>query len=58
MYMCSVLLPPGGYPVEVNKYNIYNNLRLHECNKIKFTDEETFAHKCQLVQKYRYVHSH
>ena len=23
VYMCTVLLPPGGYPIAVNKYIIY-----------------------------------
>ena len=26
VYMCTVLLPPGGYPIAVNKYNITYNL--------------------------------
>jgi hypothetical protein len=34
VYMCTVLLPPGGYPIAVNKYIIRRKLQSHSCENV------------------------
>jgi len=41
VYMCTVLLPPGGYPIAVNKYIItYNKVRTIVCNNTRLRVQE------------------
>jgi len=52
--MCTVLLPPGGYPIAVNKYIIYHIVlyiqKIPRIKMILYIIKTTYLNTCKLSQ--------